>query len=72
MSEITKIRCTVNGESVEIPSGFQLTDFLESRKIPVAAVVIEHNKNVLPKGKYDNIPLSDGDNLEIVQIIGGG
>ena len=57
---------------VTVPEGTSLVAFLESKNMPVGAVVIEFNKEVLPKGEYDGIKLNEGDTLEILQVIGGG
>ncbi len=57
---------------VTLPEGTSLLDFLEKKNTPKGAVVIEYNKEVLPRGEYDGIILSEGDVLEILQVIGGG
>jgi len=72
MAENGNMKCRVNGSEQTLPSGMSLIDFLGTKNVKPAAVVIEHNGEVLPKGGYDGIVLRDGDMLEIVQIIGGG
>ena len=72
MTGADKITCRINGKDTTLPNGTTLLGFLEMKNVKPGAVVVEHNKSVLPKGKYDGITLSDGDMLEIVQIIGGG
>jgi len=66
------ITCRINGRDEVLPKGTSLVGFLESKGIPVGAVVVELNKNVLKRGMYEGVTLSDGDMLEIVQVIGGG
>ena len=35
-------------------------------------VVAEHNGVIVPRTQWPNTSVSDGDNLEIVTIVGGG
>jgi sulfur carrier protein len=35
-------------------------------------VVAEHNGVIVPRTQWANLAVSDGDNLEIVTIVGGG
>jgi len=72
MSDKNEITCRINGKDETLPDGTTLTGFLEMKSVPAKAVVIEYNRSVLPRGEYDGITLSDGDTLEIVQVIGGG
>ncbi len=72
MANNDTITCRINGKDEILPHGTTLLGFLETKKVPVKAIVVEYNKSVLPKGQYDGITLNDGDMLEIVQIIGGG
>ncbi len=72
MTDTDSIVCRINGQDIALPRGTSLLGFLAMKNVPKDAVVIEHNKSVLPKGKYEGIVLSEGDALEIVQLIGGG
>jgi sulfur carrier protein len=62
----------VNGKETEIGSALSLIAFLESREISLASVVIEYNYEIPDRGKWHEIHLKEGDNLEIVKFIGGG
>ena len=66
------VKCTINGLEYALPEGSMLVDFLNDKNVPRNAAVVELNGEVLPRGQYDGISLSDGDRVEIVQIIGGG
>ena len=35
-------------------------------------VVVEHNGVIVPRSQWQVTPVDDGDNLEIVTIVGGG
>ncbi len=40
---------------------------LDTRK-----VAVERNREIVPRARYADITLSEGDRIEIVQFIGGG
>jgi thiamine biosynthesis protein ThiS len=66
------IELTVNGKprSVEQPS--TLLAYLESLGINPAIVAVEHNGEIVRRERYAETPLSAGDVLEIVRMVGGG
>ena len=66
------IRIIVNGEEREIAPPCSLQDFVGSLNLPSQRVVIEHNGEVVPSGKWGEKELHDGDRLEIVHFVGGG
>lgn len=35
-------------------------------------IAVECNGNIIPKNKYENTVLQDGDKVEIVNFVGGG
>ena len=72
MTEPETIICLINGKEFSLPEGTTLLDFLKMKSVSAGAVVIERNKQVLPRGQYDGVMLIDGDTVEIIQIIGGG
>jgi thiamine biosynthesis protein ThiS len=72
MANPETISLIINGQVIILPSGTTLLSFLEGKNLPIPAIVVEHNKKVLPKGRYEGIVLAEGDSLEIIQIIGGG
>lgn len=63
---------TVNGKKAELEKPLSIEDYLESAGIDPKIVVVEYNFEIPDKGKWTEITLKDGDNLEIVKFIGGG
>lgn len=62
----------VNGEPRSVVAGLtaaQLIDLLELRGRRLA---MEINREILPRSRYAEHALRDGDRVEIVQAIGGG
>ena len=66
------MRLTVNGETREAPPGATLADLLASLGIDGRRVAVEHNREIAPKSLWSQIVLAEGDELEIVQFVGGG
>jgi thiamine biosynthesis protein ThiS len=63
---------TVNGEVRETASGETLAAFLASLGIDRRKVAVERNREIVPKSAFERVMLADGDQLEIVQFVGGG
>ncbi|NUL83101.1 MAG: sulfur carrier protein ThiS [Armatimonadetes bacterium] len=66
------IELTINGKPARIDEGATVASLLESRGINPKIVVVEHNFEILPREKYAETLLHQGDNLEIVTMTAGG
>lgn len=66
------MRLTVNGEVREAPDSATLADLLASLGIDDRRVAVERNREIAPKSLWAEIVLAEGDQLEIVQFVGGG
>ncbi|HVY84074.1 MAG TPA: sulfur carrier protein ThiS [Caulobacterales bacterium] len=66
------MRLTVNGEVREAPDSATLAAFLASLGIEQTKVAVERNLEIAPRSLWSAITLEDGDQLEIVQFVGGG
>lgn len=62
----------INGTTIEVGREMTLKDLLESRGYKISRVAVELNGDIVPRSKYDDVVVSDGDSLEIVSIVGGG
>ena len=62
----------VNGEPFEIAGPVSIGGLLASLTIDSRLVAVEHNLIVVKRDKYDSVVLNDGDELEIVNFVGGG
>jgi sulfur carrier protein len=63
---------TINGERRELPAGISVSELLERLSVDASRVVVELNRDVLPRERYDATPVAEGDFLELVEIVGGG
>ena len=66
------IEVTVNGDNREIPDGLSVTQLLEQLGLQPRLVVVEHNREILDRSRYDATSVQAGDNLELVHFVGGG
>ncbi|SFH39724.1 sulfur carrier protein ThiS [Nitrosospira sp. Nsp14] len=49
-----------------------ITDLLEHMGLQGKRIAIERNGEIVPRSKFDQPMLADGDRLEIVVAVGGG
>ncbi len=61
----------INGEELDI-AGTTLAEYLTSAKYNLMRIAVERNGDIVPKAKYGETVLHDGDNIEIVSFVGGG
>ena len=62
----------VNGEPFEVAGPVTIGELLARLKIDPRLVAVEHNVVVIKRGQYDVTTISDGDEIEIVNFVGGG
>jgi len=62
---------TVNGQLKTVDEGTTLRMLVEMFKLSPEKVAIELNRRLARSDKYD-LPLKDGDEVEIVTFVGGG
>jgi thiamine biosynthesis protein ThiS len=62
----------INGEEKTFPSPLTLAALIESMGIKPDRVAVELNRDIVPRGRWAETDLSDGDRLEIVHFVGGG
>jgi sulfur carrier protein len=65
-----KIR--VNGDEREVSQGLSVARLLEELQIRPGRVVIELNRQILPRDNHTSTLLQEGDTVEIVHFVGGG
>lgn len=63
---------TVNGERKTVADGLTLTQLVEELRLVPGRLASEVNGAVVRRAEYATTVLSDGDAIEIVQMIGGG
>jgi thiamine biosynthesis protein ThiS len=66
------ISLQVNGKKVELAHPTRLLDYLEQLGVNQRAVAVEHNGTILERASFNGVTLQEGDNVEIVRMVGGG
>ncbi len=51
---------------------FTLAALIESLNMKPDRVAVELNRDIVPRDRWPQTPLQDGDRLEIVHFVGGG
>ena len=67
-----QIALIVNGEPRRIAAGATIADLVEVLELNPAKVAVERNAVIVPRSTLAQVPLEDGDVLEIVHFVGGG
>jgi thiamine biosynthesis protein ThiS len=74
VSSSTSLDITIqlNGANVTCQRGTTLGALLDGRGVERRMIAVEYNGEIVPRHEYDSISLADGDQLEVVQMVGGG
>jgi thiamine biosynthesis protein ThiS len=66
------VRITANGTPFNVPSPLTVAAFIRQRGLDPRYVVVERNGEPLPRDRYRDLVLEDGDRLELVRAVAGG
>ena len=66
------IQLSVNGEVQRFEPGANVARLLEALELSGKRVAVEKNGEIVPRSRYAQTRLADGDALEIVVALGGG
>ena len=61
----------INGEELNM-AGKTIADNLATTNFDPKRIAVERNGDIVPKAKYGETILQDGDNVEVVGFVGGG
>ena len=61
----------INGKEMDV-AGKLLSDYLAGTSYEEKRIAIERNGVILPKAKYSETVIEDGDVIEVVSFVGGG
>jgi thiamine biosynthesis protein ThiS len=62
----------LNGDPREMAGPLSVSALLEQLEIDARRVAVELNTAVVKKAAYDSSVIKDGDDVEIVNFVGGG
>ena len=72
MTPSDTIEIHINGRQRPVPEGTTIAAVLVLFELKATTVVVEHNGEILPKDRFEDVSLCAGDHLEIVRFVGGG
>ena len=66
------MRIRLNGELVDVAGPMTVSALLAHYDIDPRRVAVERNLVVVKRGTYDEIVVQEGDEVEVVNFVGGG
>ena len=63
---------TLNGDPYELAAGLTISELLTRLEIDPRRVAVERNFLVVKRAAYDTTQIVEGDEIEIVNFVGGG
>lgn len=67
-----QITIQLNGEPYSLTGDDRLTSLIEGLKLKPGRVAVELNREIVPKAQWGEVRLRDGDQLEVINFVGGG
>ena len=61
-----------NGEGREVRDGMTIAELLEELSLDPKRVAVEVNLDLAPRDRHAQTQLQEGDQLEVVTLVGGG
>ena len=61
----------INGTELDA-AGMTVAEYLAETNYVLGRVAVERNGEIVPKVKYGETVLADGDSVEVVSFVGGG
>jgi sulfur carrier protein len=71
-SGLRVIQLSVNGQVRQLEPGANIERLLDALELAGKRVAVEKNGEIVPRSRYADTRLADGDTLEIVVAVGGG
>lgn len=62
----------LNGQPATIAEGTTIAALLASKNLNPRLVVVEINREILDRSRFEQIVINPGDQIEIVKFLGGG
>ena len=66
------IRITLNGAPREFPAPLTFTQLLDQLSLGGRRLAVERNGEIVPRSRFADDRLADGDRVEVVIAVGGG
>lgn len=66
------MKVVINGEDRSFEPPLTLAGLVQLLGMKTDRVAVELNRDIVPRERWDQTQLADGDRLEIVHFVGGG
>lgn len=66
------MKITLNGRKLETAPGICVSSLLADLKIEFSRAAVAVNSRVIPRSRISETTLQDGDNVEVIEAVGGG
>jgi thiamine biosynthesis protein ThiS len=66
------LRITLNGDPYELAEPLTIDDLLATLDIDPRGVAVEHNLTIVKRDGFNSTVVQSGDQVEIVNFVGGG
>ena len=66
------VRIRLNGEPFELAGPLTVEQLLEQLNIEPRRVAVEHNLTIIKRERRASVLVNEGDEVEIVNFVGGG
>ncbi|MDE3060060.1 MAG: sulfur carrier protein ThiS [Pseudomonadota bacterium] len=66
------MRIKVNGESRDFDGPMSVEALARLLALNSSQVAVEKNREIVPRSRYGEVGIAEGDEIEIVRFIGGG
>jgi len=66
------LKIRVNGDPLELEGALSILQLLERLEIDPRRVAVEHNLTIVKRDRYASTTIGEGDEIEIVNFVGGG
>jgi sulfur carrier protein len=72
MKTTDMVHVQLNGKPREVADGQTVRELLESLDLKPGMVVVELNREILERDRYEEFTIGEGDTIELVHFVGGG
>ena len=72
LMDLTPVRIIVNDRERTVQPGTSVAGLLQELGLPSKFLAVELNLRVVPRADHQTTVLMDGDQVEIVTLVGGG
>jgi sulfur carrier protein len=66
------VQITLNGEPFDIEQPLSVVALLEKLDLDARRVAVEHNLTIVRRHRFPEVMVNEGDQVEIVNFVGGG